>query len=338
MRIGTCPHPRPGLEPGGEWPLPGPAPAREAPPPALEHLLERHSARVPAGTGAPAAGDLGCLAAPPPRTPSGQRSLACPGSHSAGGLLRVVGCVGRAVGRIAAALGSLVADGGRRLLDATQSLTGIGLELGRTTLASVARGAGAPSTLPLRLAEAVCNAALLAGGGLLSAVQTLLHLERPGRRLNSVELAAARQVFGGAVDLSRVRVKEGFAGLGSVNARPFTFGETIYLKRDSSLRTLIHELVHVWQDQHGPVPLFASLVAQRSEHAYDWRRGVQEGRAWRALNPEQQAQLVEDAYIAGQLEAAPQQGGAREADHASRYVANALRELRAGRGSGASLR
>ena len=53
-----------------------------------------------------------------------------------------------------------------------------------------------------------------------------------------------------SIDYSKVRIKEGSAGLFSASGRPFTHGDTIYvppkwLPLDAS--TLTPEMAHVWQ-------------------------------------------------------------------------------------------
>jgi hypothetical protein len=63
---------------------------------------------------------------------------------------------------------------------------------------------------------------------------------------------------------------------------------------------LVHELTHVWQYQHGgPDYLSKALWAQLVGDGYDWRKGLDAGKPWEALNPEQQAALLEEAYLAG---------------------------------------
>lgn len=66
---------------------------------------------------------------------------------------------------------------------------------------------------------------------------------------------------------------------------------------------LVHEATHVWQHQNGGssymhralfVQCCAWLVGGKRSGAYDWRSELARGRAFCLMNPEQQAQLVQD--------------------------------------------
>ena len=157
----------------------------------------------------------------------------------------------------------------------------------------------------LQLAQGPVDAGLLVGGRLLGALQTLVGLEPPGRRLRADEVALAQGIFGSGLDLYAVRIKEGPAGLFSVSRRAFTLGNTVYVPPGSvpiAPGLLVHELTHVWQYQHGwPDYLSEALWAQYAGDGYDWRKGLAEGKRWEALNPEQQAELLEQAFLAGVL-------------------------------------
>jgi hypothetical protein len=135
----------------------------------------------------------------------------------------------------------------------------------------------------------------------ISAVQTALGLEPIGRRLRDDEIGELRKVFGDTVDYSKITIKEGKAGI-FAGDRAITMGNTIYVKDDKSLSTLIHETTHVWQFQNGGNDYMLKagwaqfnnwLHGNETEVAYDWTRDI--GKGWAALNPEQQAQLIQDA-------------------------------------------
>lgn len=157
----------------------------------------------------------------------------------------------------------------------------------------------------VQLAQVPVDAHLLVGGRLLSALQTLVGLEPPGRTLRADEVALLQGVFGAGLELSAVRIKEGPAGLFSVTRRAFTLGNTVYVPPGSvplAPGLLVHELTHVWQYQHGgPDYLSEALWAQFFGDGYDWKKGLAEGKRWEALNPEQQAELLEQAFLAGAL-------------------------------------
>lgn len=195
-----------------------------------------------------------------------------------------------------------------------------------------------PSQVPGELLETVSGVAILVGGKAVSTIQTLVGLEPAGRRLTDEEVTALRRIFGGSIDLGRVRIKEGDAGVFSVNDRAFVHGNVIYTKDEPvTLELLAHELVHVWQYQNGgPDYLVEALAAQTRMDAYNWEKAAHEGKTWKQLNPEQQAELVKAAFLSGYFN-----GGELEpnrtfvvcgVDYAS-FLREALAELRAGRGT-----
>jgi hypothetical protein len=86
---------------------------------------------------------------------------------------------------------------------------------------------------------------------------------------------------------------------------------------DKGMETLIHEMTHSWQYQHGGwsyirKALIAQGIAQAVQGdrnaAYDWQRLATAGTPWEQWNPEAQAKAVEDYNIA--LRAA--QGGSTQ--------------------------
>ena len=126
------------------------------------------------------------------------------------------------------------------------------------------------------------------------------------RRLTTAEQALARAVFGSGIDPVRVRL---FAI--PVWDRAFTPGASLMVwpaadahrdlaapatpKRERA--TFVHEMTHVWQAQHGVNLIVAKLRAGDSaaSYAYDLINGPPFPR----LNIEQQARVVEHAYLAG---------------------------------------
>jgi hypothetical protein len=90
------------------------------------------------------------------------------------------------------------------------------------------------------------------------------------------------------------------------NQRPFTLGNTIYLKGvDLTERPdiLVHEVVHVWQYQHeGPRYTTDALGAQlvygwNGRGAYDWEAELARGRTdWAELNKEAQGAFVQHLW------------------------------------------
>lgn len=164
---------------------------------------------------------------------------------------------------------------------------------------------------------------LFVAGHAVSAVQSALGFQAPARPLEASERRLVREVFGDRVDLVPIRIVEGPSGLLGLPGRAFVLGNAIFfpsrwLRRGCDRRaTLVHELVHVWQFQtRGLRYLSEALAAQWLGEGYDYLRGLEHGRDWRRLNPEQQAQLVEEAWRSGRWE----RGDVRLADRRSEGI------------------
>ena len=123
------------------------------------------------------------------------------------------------------------------------------------------------------------------------------------RRLTVGEQLLAGEVFGGGLDAGRVRI----LALPVWN-RAFVAGPRLVVWpaatapldfTDEPLRrqaVFVHELTHVWQAQNGVLLLLAKIKAGDSAaaYAYDLERGPEFAR----LNIEQQAMVVEHAFVA----------------------------------------
>lgn len=199
----------------------------------------------------------------------------------------------------------------------------------RSALDSEAPGKTATQVAPRALAGLAGAVALHGVGKLLSAGQTLLGVEPRGRPLSDEERALLERVFGEALDLEPLRIKEGRAGLASLTDRPFVHGEVLYLQEWTlEPHILVHEAVHWWQSQHGgPDYMLDSLCSQAFGHGYDWQASVPDV-PWAELEVEQQAAFIEALYRRGYFD------GALIAGRRLRtYAADAVAELRAGRGA-----
>lgn len=125
------------------------------------------------------------------------------------------------------------------------------------------------------------------------------------RPLSEGEKRLAKGVFGDAIDLDRVRLAPHLPGRTAV-----TLGSTVVLPVDSpadfskepatAQGWLIHELTHVWQFQTraGRTVLSWAKVAatggyRRGSPGYDYRHPFE----WERLNLEQQASVVEHAFL-----------------------------------------
>lgn len=121
-----------------------------------------------------------------------------------------------------------------------------------------------------------------------------------GRSLNDAERRHAREVFGTSLDLDTVRIVTT-----PLAAAPTTLGDYIRTSSSMSTATLIHELTHVWQYQHGGAAYIsdslchqvAAWAATGSRNAaYDLTDVVRSGRPFSEYTAEQQAMIVETFY------------------------------------------
>jgi len=130
------------------------------------------------------------------------------------------------------------------------------------------------------------------------------------RRLTPAERALASEMFGAGLDAVRIRL---FAL--PIWPRAFVAGPSLIvwparaLPADfsgTSLRTqatFVHELTHVWQAQNGVRLILAKLRAGDSaaSYAYDLTADTD----FAALNIEQQAMVVEHAFLASRGASTP---------------------------------
>ena len=160
------------------------------------------------------------------------------------------------------------------------------------------------------------GAVIIIAGKFVELIQSIIPLQWGKRRLTDKEEDMLERVFRGSVALYNVRIIEGFAGLFSVNDRPFTLGNTIYLKdRDPGAepQLLVHETVHVWQYQNlGSRYVADALGAQAFApgDAYDWQAAIARGDTrWQDFNAESQGEFFEEVYRDGKFITAPSPTG-----------------------------
>lgn len=157
------------------------------------------------------------------------------------------------------------------------------------------------------ITSGVGGAVVLILGKFLGAVQAIFFLQWGERRLTDAERELLERVYRGSVALYNVRIIEGFAGLYSLNDRPFTLGNTIYMKDTnptSRPEVLVHECGHVWQYQNlGARYTTNALWAQWTiDDAYDWESEISGGiTRWEDLNPEAQCEFLEDLFLGGNV-------------------------------------
>jgi len=184
-------------------------------------------------------------------------------------------------------------------------------------------------------------------------LQTLLGLEPKGRPLTDAEKTELTKVFAGTTDLSKVLVKEGKLGLMGASHRAVTICNTIYIPGEDGagygapgtpgyLELLVHENVHVWQYQNGGTDYITGSIKEQLKgwwsgkgmgDAYRFERGIKEGKSWARLNPEQQAKLIELAYITGMFADPDKRMIADDGEDHTDYARTAIGELLARRGA-----
>lgn len=120
------------------------------------------------------------------------------------------------------------------------------------------------------------------------------------RSLDDAERRHASEIFGNSLDLDAVRIVTT-----SLAAAPTTLGDYIRASGSMSTATLIHELTHVWQYQHGGGAYISDSLCQQvaawattgsRNAAYDLSGIVQSGKPFSEYTAEQQAMIVESYY------------------------------------------
>ena len=147
-------------------------------------------------------------------------------------------------------------------------------------------------------------------------------LMRPwaARRLTAGEGALCVEAFGGELRLDKVRLWS-CPALAWSTGRPFCAGGWLWpgrtlivyppaqAHRDFALAPIwdqgvfLHEATHAWQSQRGVNLLLAKLRAGDGEAAYAYDLGPD--RSWDGFNIEQQAMLVQHAFLRRRGRAAP---------------------------------
>ncbi len=142
---------------------------------------------------------------------------------------------------------------------------------------------------------------IVAAGHALQLVQRIFYLQSFERSLTKAEEDELSKVFNHSLALYNIRLIEGWSGLFGLNDRPFTLGNTIYMKSDNTLHTLVHECTHVWQYQHLGVRYTMDALGAQAVYgndAYKWQEELAtRGKThWFDFNKEAMAQVIEDMY------------------------------------------
>lgn len=148
----------------------------------------------------------------------------------------------------------------------------------------------------------------------------LWYVARPAaRRLTAGELAAARTVFGAAVDWDRVRIHaRGFTPFQPSGVAVSPLGAVHFRRADhlpdfsvswDKMAWLIHELAHVWQYQTGVRVILRGLWERRYEYGV-----LDPARPLHRYGIEQQAAIVED-WFRQTRGVPPHRGSGSDADY-----------------------
>jgi hypothetical protein len=124
------------------------------------------------------------------------------------------------------------------------------------------------------------------------------------RPLLDLEVDLLQKVFGPGIKYPVVRLTRMSTLIAAINrSRAFTLRNTIHLpaKAYNAMAQypwlLVHEMVHVWQYQHeGWTYAPDALWAQIAGDGYDFAKGLRQGKSWKKMNPEQQAQMIHEAF------------------------------------------
>jgi len=157
--------------------------------------------------------------------------------------------------------------------------------------------------------------------------------------LSDPQKAELNKVFGSSLDVNKVTVVKGPPELFDNLPREtpaFTVGNTIIVNPKyypPSNDLVVHEATHAWQFQHGGGEyLPQALAAQWFGEGYDWQKGVGEGKPWEELNPEQQAEMIQEAYQNGAFDDPNKRFVMNGTDYTD-YLRKAEGEVHAGRGA-----
>jgi len=144
-------------------------------------------------------------------------------------------------------------------------------------------------------------------GKLVALVQSIFYAQGFERALTEKEKSQLKRVFKDSLNYYVIRIIEGHAGLFGLNSRPFTLGNTIYMKTKTfPIDLLVHETTHVWQyQQTGDRYASDAITAQWFvPDEYNWQReiNVRNKNDWSEFNNEAQAEFFQDLWKHGELQ------------------------------------
>jgi len=143
-------------------------------------------------------------------------------------------------------------------------------------------------------------------GKAIALIQSVFYGQGFERKLTEKEISQLKRAFKNSLNYYVIRIIEGHAGIFGLNSRPFTLGNTIYMKSSSfDIELLVHETTHVWQyQQRGDRYASDAIAAQWFvPDEYSWQREIDvRGKGnWSNFNNEAQAEFFEDLWKIGEL-------------------------------------
>ena len=149
------------------------------------------------------------------------------------------------------------------------------------------------------MAAGIVGGVIAVGGKGLALLQVIFCIGWP-RPLEESELAIIHRVFDESLATYNVRIVDGFAGVFSLNDRPFVLGNMIYMKKVTAAvepEALAHECTHIWQNQHvGSAYTAEALASQFWGVGYEWWKDADAGLEWVDFGREAQGQTVQNMY------------------------------------------
>lgn len=134
------------------------------------------------------------------------------------------------------------------------------------------------------------------------------------RRLTPGERSLSAEVFGDALDVGRVRImalplwRRAFVTGPRLIVWPAVEALADFSRAPLGVQAVfVHELAHVWQAQGGVFLPLAKIRAGDGVAAYAY--DLTDGRPFAALNIEQQAMVVQHAFLSARGEPAPHPAG-----------------------------
>jgi hypothetical protein len=119
------------------------------------------------------------------------------------------------------------------------------------------------------------------------------------RLLSDIEIEIGKEVFQQNIDLQLVMLDNQSYLIRRGMAFAYVSLNTINYLKPMPADVFVHELVHVWQYQHfGAGYIATALAAQKTEAGYNYTftEGWFEASSLLEFNPEQQADIIQDAY------------------------------------------